>query len=82
MTNDNTERFERLIAALERELIEATDEEILEAARDLRMDPLMKGSAAFIDLTIARLLPMRSDDSMKSERPPRSRRRPKDKPPR
>lgn len=42
--------LERLLAALERELIEATDEEILEAARDLGMKPQMKGSAAFLGL--------------------------------
>jgi hypothetical protein len=41
----------RVLAALELELVEATDEEILEAARDLGMDPEMKGSAAFLGLT-------------------------------
>lgn len=52
MTIDNAERFERLLTALERELIEATDEEVLEAARDLGMDPAMKGSAAFFGVTV------------------------------
>ena len=42
--------LERLIEALAAELIEATDEEILEAAKDLGMDPRMKGSAAFIGI--------------------------------
>ena len=37
----------RLLQALERELLEVSDEEILQAARDLGMDPLMKGSAVF-----------------------------------
>jgi hypothetical protein len=37
---------------LDRELIEASDEEIVEAARDLGMNPMMKGSAAFIGLRI------------------------------
>jgi len=35
---------------LEQELIEASDEDILEAARDLGMNPMMKGSAAFAGL--------------------------------
>ena len=54
MKADNAERFERLLIALERELIEATDDELLEAARDLGMNPAMKGSAAFFGVTIAR----------------------------
>jgi hypothetical protein len=44
--------LERLLLALEHELMEATDEEILEAARDLGMNPGMKGSAAFIGVTM------------------------------
>jgi len=40
----------RVLDAMERELIDASDEEILEAARDLGMYPLMKGSAAFLGL--------------------------------
>ena len=36
-----------VLDALERELVDATDDEILEAAKDLGMDPMMKGSAAF-----------------------------------
>jgi hypothetical protein len=52
MTIDNAERFERLLTALERELIEATDEEILAAAGDIGMNPAMKGSAAFFGVTI------------------------------
>lgn len=42
--------LERILEALERELIIATDEEILEAAGDLGMKPGMKGSAAFLGL--------------------------------
>lgn len=82
MTNDNAERFERLIAALERELIEATDEEVLEAAGDLRMNPQMNGSAAFFGLTNTRRPPLRPDGSPESVSAPRSRRRLKDDPPR
>jgi hypothetical protein len=52
MITDNAARFERLLVALERELIEATDEEILQAASDLGMNPAMKGSAAFFGVTI------------------------------
>jgi hypothetical protein len=42
----------RILDHLDRELIEASDEDILEAARDLGMNPLMKGSAAFLGLQI------------------------------
>jgi hypothetical protein len=38
----------RVLAGLEKELAEATDEEIVQAAADLGMDVKMKGSAAFI----------------------------------
>jgi len=44
------QRLTRILEALELELIDATDEEILEAAKDLGMDPKMKGSAAFLGL--------------------------------
>jgi hypothetical protein len=40
--------LERLIQGLEQELLEATDEEFMVGARDLGMNPDMKGSAAFI----------------------------------
>ena len=42
--------FERVLEALEMERVDATDDELLEAARDLGMDPSMRGSAAFIGL--------------------------------
>ena len=42
--------LERILEALERELVAATDEEILEAAHDLGMKPEMQGSAAFLGL--------------------------------
>ena len=42
----------RILDQLDRELIEASDEDILEAARDLGMNPMMKGSAAFIGLRV------------------------------
>lgn len=38
----------RVLAGLEKELVEATDEEIEQAAQDLGINPKMKGSAAFI----------------------------------
>jgi hypothetical protein len=46
------ERLEGLLDALEQELTEATDEEILAAASDLGMNPAMKGSAAFFGVTV------------------------------
>ena len=42
----------RMLDQLDRELIEASDEDILEAARDLGINPMMKGSAAFIGLRV------------------------------
>lgn len=44
------ETLERILNALEQELIEASEAEILEAANDLGMKPGMKGSAAFLGL--------------------------------
>jgi hypothetical protein len=41
----------RILEAFGQELIDASDEEIMEAAKDLGMDPHMKGSAAFMGLT-------------------------------
>jgi hypothetical protein len=40
--------LERLIHGLERELLAAPDEEFVAGARDLGMNPEMKGSAAFV----------------------------------
>jgi hypothetical protein len=43
-------RLTRVLEALERELIDASDEEILAAATDLGMNPKMKGSSVFAGL--------------------------------
>lgn len=43
----------QLLDVVERELIGASDEEILEAAKDLGMNPMMKGSAAFFGLNFS-----------------------------
>jgi hypothetical protein len=40
--------LERLIQGLEQELLAAPDEEFVAGARDLGMNPAMKGSAAFV----------------------------------
>ncbi len=40
----------RILEALGEDLIAASDEETLAAARELRMDPTMKGSVAFAGL--------------------------------
>jgi hypothetical protein len=40
----------RILDHLDKELIEASDEDIMEAAHDLGMNPMMKGSAAFLGL--------------------------------
>lgn len=81
MKADNAGHLEQLLVALERELIEATDDEILEAARDLGMNPAMKGSAAFFGVTIARPHYWPDDPRDPSDAPSASRRL-KDGPPR
>jgi hypothetical protein len=47
---DATAALTRLLEAFEQELIESSDEEIMQAAKDLGMNPQMKGSAAFAGL--------------------------------
>ena len=44
--------LERLLFALERDVLGASDDEILAAARELGMNPTMKGSAAFFGVTL------------------------------
>ncbi|MGA7540591.1 MAG: hypothetical protein WBW93_17675 [Steroidobacteraceae bacterium] len=55
--------FERLLLALERELIDATDEEILAAARELGMNPGMRGSSAFFGVTTPTLRQFEGEQS-------------------
>jgi hypothetical protein len=50
----------RVLAGLEKELVEATDEEIELAAADLGMNVKMKGSAAFIGVMYT--VPKRIED--------------------
>jgi hypothetical protein len=81
--------LERILVALERELLEATDEEILDAAKDLGMNPAMRGSAAFFGLKYSYALHALGADGMRA--PPRDAdspersivkpRQPKDEPP-
>ncbi len=42
--------FERVLEGLAQELIESSDDELLDAAKSLGMDPSMRGSAAFIGI--------------------------------
>ncbi len=53
--------LERVLDALEHELVEASDTDILEAADDLGMKPQMKGSAAFIGLRYSSAMPRAED---------------------
>jgi hypothetical protein len=55
----------RILDQLDRELIEASDEDILEAARDLGMNPMMKGSAAFLGLQCLSLAEFFDSDVLK-----------------
>ena len=50
--------LERLLLALEDELLQATDAEVLDAAHELGMNPAMKGSAALFGVTML-VRPMR-----------------------
>ncbi|MFL6605587.1 MAG: hypothetical protein ACJ8R9_30205 [Steroidobacteraceae bacterium] len=45
--------FERLLVALERDLLDATNEEILTVVNELGMKPDMKGSIALLGVTFA-----------------------------
>lgn len=67
--------LERLLAALERDLLDATEEEILAAARELGMNPTMKGSIALFGVTL--LVRPRSKKAPNPMGDTRSRRRPK-----
>lgn len=80
MKPDHAVCFEGLLAALEKELTEATDEEILEAAKDLRMNPAMKGSAAFFGIAMYEPPLFPGGDRRESSDAPRIWRRPKDDP--
>jgi hypothetical protein len=44
--------LDRLLDALAHELTDVSDDEVLAAAQDLGMNPMMKGSAAFLGLRI------------------------------
>ena len=74
--------LERLLIALERDLLDAPDEEILAMANELGMKPGMKGSVALFGVTVAARL--RNQDNLVQTkkatgrgRAIRSRRRPK-----
>jgi hypothetical protein len=55
VTKDSSQRvLMRILDAFAQELVGVPDEEILEAAKDLGMDPGMKGSAAFLGVIHAR----------------------------
>lgn len=56
----------RILDQLDRELVEASDEDILEAARDLGMNPMMKGSAAFLGLQCFSLAEFFDSDALKT----------------
>lgn len=68
--------LERLLTALEHELLDATDEEILAAAKELGMDPTMKGSSAFAGVTILVRWPAAKRDVELPDSPPHTARSP------
>jgi hypothetical protein len=78
-TTNPERRLERLLVALERDLLDATDEEILAAARELGMNPAMKGSAAFFGVTRLARVQSLPEKSLRGKHGPIARRRaPKD----
>ena len=68
--------LERLLTALESELLEATDEELLAAAKELGMDPTMKGSSAFTGVTVLVRWPAARGDVELPDSPPHTARSP------
>jgi len=71
--------LERLLLALERDVIDVGDEEIMAAARELGMNPAMKGSAAFFGVTIVTRFEVFPRKTTRRKRPVVARRRqPKD----
>lgn len=86
MTTTRTELgFERLLAALGQDLLDAPDEEILAIANELGQKPGMKGSIALLGVTFAWRLKHQSKGSAQQTKEAssgagairRSRRRPK-----
>jgi hypothetical protein len=69
--------LERILIALERDVIDATDEELLRAARELGMNPSMKGSAAFFGVNRPAGLRSRPRDTREQKYAPRAPRRTK-----
>ncbi len=47
----NERRLQRVLVALERELLDASDEEVRQAAGDLGIKPDMKGSIAWLGIS-------------------------------
>ena len=68
-------RLERLLVALEHDLLEATDEEILAAAKELGMNPAMKGSAAFFGVTRLARVPSMPGKNLRGKQGSIARRR-------
>jgi hypothetical protein len=62
--------LERTLLALERDVLDATDEELMTAARELGMNPTMKGSAAYFGVTLLARLQARPRAPDKQEAPP------------
>jgi hypothetical protein len=75
--------LERVLVALERDLLDASDAEILAVANELGLKPYMKGSIALFGVTFAARLKPPDDSQRQARKAPgrasasRSRRRPK-----
>ena len=73
------QKLERLLIALEHDMLEAHDEELWAAARELGMNPAMKGSAAFFGVTlVARIRPVPRKTTRRKSPSIARRRLPKD----
>lgn len=69
VTQPTNERcLQRVLAALERELLQASDEEVRQAAGDLGIDPDMKGSIAWLGVFFPAKMRLREGFDMEAFR--------------
>jgi len=67
-------RLQRILLALEREVLQASDKEVRDAARDVGIDPDMKGSIAWVGITFPAKVRIEEVFDMETLRKPRRQR--------